>query len=97
MYTNNFLSIHFHSFTMSNLSSSMTLNSFIEIYKAYGLSQDSKDIKVKDHTLDFEVVRLDHHILEVIVIKEETQRFPKHKSNLTIIIKKTQLKQTKEQ
>jgi hypothetical protein len=82
---------------MSNLPSNMTLKSFIEIYKAYELSQDSKDIKVKDHTLDLEVVRLDHHILEVTVVKEETQELPKHKSNLTIIKEETQLKQTKEQ
>jgi hypothetical protein len=57
---------------MSNLPSSMTLKSFIKIYKAYKLSQESKDIKVKDHTLDLEIIKLNHHILEVITTKEET-------------------------
>jgi len=71
--------------------------SFMEIYKAYGLSQDSKDIIIEDHTLDLEVIKLDHHILEVTAVKEETQKVPKHKFNLTIIKEETQLKQTKEQ
>jgi len=70
----------------------MTFQSFIEIYKAYRLSQDSKDIRVEDHTLDIEIVKLDHHILEVIVVKEETQEVPKHKSNFIIIKEETQLK-----
>jgi hypothetical protein len=74
---------------MSNLPSSMTFQSFIEIYKAYRLSQDSKDIKVEDHTLDIEIVKLDHHILEVIVVKEETQEVPKPKSNFIIIKEET--------
>jgi hypothetical protein len=51
----------------------MTFKSFIKTHKAYGLSQDSKDIRVEDHTLYLEVVRLDHHILEVTIVKEETQ------------------------
>jgi hypothetical protein len=47
---------------MSNLPSNATLKSFIKIYKIHGLDQDSKDIKVEDHTLDLEVVRLKQHI-----------------------------------
>jgi hypothetical protein len=82
---------------MSNLPSSMTFKLFIDFYKEYELSQDSNNIKVKDHTLDLEIVRLDHHILEVIAAKEETQELLKHKSNLTIIKEETQLNQTKEQ
>ncbi len=62
MYTNNLLSIYFHSLNMSNLPSNATLKSFIKIYKIHGLDQDSKDIKVEDHTLDLEVVRLKQHI-----------------------------------
>jgi hypothetical protein len=62
--------------------------SFMEIYKAYGLSQDSKDIRIEDHTLDLEVIT---------TVKEETQEVPKHKFNLTIIKEETHLKQTKEQ
>jgi hypothetical protein len=69
MYTNNLLSIHFHSLIMSNLPNSVTLKSFIKICKAYGLDQDSKDIKIEDPTLDLEVVRLKHHILDVIIVK----------------------------
>ncbi len=59
MYTNNLLSSHFHSLDMSNLLSNVNFKSFVEICKIYGLDQDSKDIKVEDHTLDLEVVRLE--------------------------------------
>jgi len=81
---------------MSNLPNNVTFKSFIKICKAYGLDQDSKNIKVQDHTLDLEVVRIEQHILEVIIVKEETQEFLKHKSNLTIIKEETQLKQVEE-
>jgi hypothetical protein len=57
----------------------------MEIHKAYGPNQHSKDIKVKDHTLDFKVVRLEQHISKVTLVKEETQKLPKRKFNLTII------------
>jgi hypothetical protein len=53
MYTNNLLSIHFHSLNMSNLPSNVTFKSFIKNCKIYGLDQDSKDIKAEDHTIDF--------------------------------------------
>jgi len=56
---------------MSNLPGNVILKSFIEIYKAYGLNQDSKDIKVEDHTLDLKAIRIKQHILEVTTIKEE--------------------------
>ncbi len=92
MYTNNFLSIHFHSLSMSNISSYVSSKSFIEIHKAYGPNQHLKDIKVKDHTLDLKVVKLEQHISKVTSIKEETQELPKHKSDLTIITENTQLK-----
>jgi hypothetical protein len=77
---------------MSNLPNSMTFRSFIEIYKAYMLSQDSKDIRIEDHSLDLEIIKLVHHILEVIVVKEETQEVPKHISNFIIVKEETQLK-----
>jgi hypothetical protein len=82
MYINNLLTIHFHSLSMSNLPSNVTFKSFIEICKAYGLDQDSKDIKVKDHTLNLKVVRLEQHISKVTIIKEETQKLLEHKSDL---------------
>jgi hypothetical protein len=44
---------------MSNLPSNVNLKSFVEICKVYGLNQDSKDIKIEDHTLDLEIVRLE--------------------------------------
>jgi hypothetical protein len=69
MYTNNLLSILFHSLIMSNLLNSVTLKSFIKICKVYELDQDSKDIQIEDPTLDLEVVRLEHHILEVTLVK----------------------------
>jgi hypothetical protein len=55
-------------------------------------STNENDIKVEDHTLDLEIVKLDHYILEVIVVKEETQEVPKHKSNFIIVKEETQLK-----
>jgi hypothetical protein len=70
----------------------MTFKSFIEIHKAYGPNQHSKDIKVEDHTLNLKVVRLEQHISEITSIREETQELPKHQSNLTIIKEETQLK-----
>jgi len=70
----------------------MTFRSFIEIYKAYMLSQDSKDIRIEDHSLDLEIIKLVHHILDVIVVKEETQEVPKHISNFIIVKEETQLK-----
>ncbi len=76
MYTNNLLSIHFHSLSMSNLPSNVTFKSFMEIHKAYGPNQHSKD---------FKVVRLEQHISKVTLVKEETQKLPKRKFNLTII------------
>jgi adenine-specific DNA glycosylase len=71
--------------------------SFIESYKAYGLNQDSKDIKIKDHTLDLKVVRIEQHILEVTIVKEETQELLKYNFDLSIIKEETQLKQVEEQ
>jgi len=56
---------------MSNLPGNVTLKLFIEIYKAYGLNQDSKDIKVEDHTLDLKAIRIKQHISKVTTIKEE--------------------------
>ncbi len=85
MYTSIFLKNHFHSFSMSNLPNNVTFKSFIKICKAYGLDQDSKNIKVHDHTLDLEVVKIEQHILKVTIVKEETQKPLKHKSNHTII------------
>jgi len=82
---------------MSNLPSNVIFKSFIEICKAYGLNQDSKDIKVEDHTLDLELVKIEQHISKVTTIKEKTKELPKHKSNLTIIKKETQLEQAKKQ
>jgi hypothetical protein len=70
---------------MSNLPSNVTFKSFREIHKAYGPNQHSKDIKVNDHTLDLKVIMLKQHILEITLIKEETQELPKHKFDLTII------------
>jgi hypothetical protein len=67
---------------MSNLPSNMTFKSFIEICKAYGLDQDSKDIKVVDHTFNLKVIKLEQHISEVTRVKEETQELPKHKYDL---------------
>ncbi len=92
MYTNHLLLIHFHSLSMSNISSYVSSKSFTKIHKAYGPNQHSKDIKVKDHTLDLKIVKLEQHISKVTSIKEETQELPKHKSNLTIITENTQLK-----
>jgi hypothetical protein len=69
---------------MSNLPSNATFKLFIEIHKAYGPNQHSKDIKVKEHTLDLKVIMLKQHILEVTLVKEETQELPKHKFDLTI-------------
>jgi hypothetical protein len=66
---------------MSNLPRNATLKSFIKICKIHGLDQDSKDIKIEDHTLDLEVVRLKQHIWKVTKVKEETQKLPEHKSN----------------
>jgi len=76
---------------MLNLPNNVSFKSFIKIYKAYGLNQDSKDIKIKDHTLDLKVVRIEQHILEVAIVKEETQELLKHKFDLTIIKEETQL------
>jgi hypothetical protein len=67
---------------MSNLPNNVTLKSFIEICKAYGLDQDSKNIKAEDHTLNLKVVRLKQHISKVAIVKEEMQKLPKHKSDL---------------
>jgi hypothetical protein len=78
---------------MLNLSNNVTFKSFIEIWKAYGLDQDSKNIKIKDHALDLEVVKIEQHISKVTTVKEETQKLLKHKSDFTIIKKETQLKQ----
>ncbi len=47
---------------MLNLLSNVTFKSFIEIWKVYELDQDSKDIKVEDHTLDLKVVKIEWHI-----------------------------------
>jgi len=44
---------------MLNLLSNVTFKSFIEICKAYKLDQDSKDIKVEDHSLDLKVVKIE--------------------------------------
>jgi hypothetical protein len=76
---------------MLNLPSNVTFKSFIEFCKAYGLDQHSKDIKVNDHTLDLEAVKIGWHILKIIVVKEETQEFLKRKFELTIIKEKTKL------
>jgi hypothetical protein len=57
---------------MLNLPSNVTLKLFIQVCKAYGLDQDSNDIKVEDHTLDLEVIKIEQHILKVVVVKEET-------------------------
>ncbi len=65
---------------MSNLLSNVTFKSFIEIYKAYGLNQDSKDIKIKDHTLNLKIFRLEQHISKVTIVKEETQNPPLQKN-----------------
>jgi hypothetical protein len=67
---------------MSNLPSNVTFKSFIKICKTYGLDQDSKDIKVKDHTLNLKVVRLEQHISKVTIVKEETQKLLEHKFDL---------------
>jgi hypothetical protein len=82
---------------MSNLPNNVTFKSFIEIYKAYGLNQGSKDIKVEDHTLDLKVVRIKQHLSEVIIIKDKTQELLEHKFDLTIIKEETQLKHVEEQ
>jgi hypothetical protein len=82
---------------MLNLPSNVTFKSFIEICKAYGLDQDSKDIKVKDHTLDLKVVKIKQHISNIITIKEETQELLKHKFDLTIIKEETKQEQVEEQ
>jgi hypothetical protein len=66
--------------------------SFIKNCKAYKLDQDSKVIKIEDLTLDLEVVKLKQHILEVTIVKKETQKLPKHKFDFTIVKEKTQLK-----
>ncbi len=87
------MKIHFHSFSLSNLPNNVTFKSFIQICKTYGLNQDSKNIKVKDHTLDLEVVKIEQHILKVTTVKEKTQKLLKHKSDLTIIKEETQLYQ----
>jgi hypothetical protein len=82
---------------MLNLPSNVTLKSFIEICKAYGLDQDSKYIKVKDHTLNLEAVKIELHILEIIEVKEETQELLKHKFELIIMKEKTKIEYVKEQ
>jgi hypothetical protein len=82
---------------MSNISSYVSSKSFIEIHKAYGPNQHLKDIKVKDHTLDLKVVKLEQHISKVTSIKEETQELPKHECDLTIITEDTQLKPVEKQ
>jgi lipid II:glycine glycyltransferase (peptidoglycan interpeptide bridge formation enzyme) len=71
--------------------------SFIEICKAYSLNQDSKDIKIEDHTLDLEVIRIEQHISKVTTVKKKAQELPEYKSDLTIIKEETQLEQAKEQ
>jgi hypothetical protein len=70
---------------MLNVPSNVTLKSFIKICKAYELNQNSKDIKVEDHTLDLEAIKIERHILDIIAIKEETQELLKHKFKLTIM------------
>jgi len=67
---------------MSNLPSNVIFKSFIEICKAYGLNQDSKDIKVEDHTLDLELVKIEHHISKVTTVKKKKKNF--QSTNLTL-------------